>query len=321
MKAVLVGIGSFGYGWYQTLKQYQPKIDFVVVDRNARAAARLLDPVEPFYTDFVEALEKEKPDFVVNVTPPAVHTSINHLAFDHGLPVLCEKPIAEDYAQAVEIVARARQEHIPFMIAENYRRTPAFRKARQWIEAGRVGEVSAIYVCFYKERYFEKEYLLNMPDPLLMDVTVHHFDLMRYLTGSEGRQIFAYSFNPAGSRYPGRAALNCILEMENNTRITYAGSLASKDLETTWNGEWRVEGTRAVLRIGDDRLELAQSGSVSYETDFSDVDSSTCLDAFLRALSENSEPETSAVDYLNTQKLVHYARLSAQQKCWVAVEK
>lgn len=320
MKVALVGIGSFGYSWYKTIKEQYPYLDLVIVERNAILAERLIAPREPFYTDLGQAIAREKPDFLINLTPPAVHTAVNHLAFDHRLPVLCEKPIAEDYFEAAEIVARSQREQIPFMIAENYRRAPAFRLARQMIDQGEAGELAAVYVQFSKEAYFEKEYLVQMPDPLLQDVAVHHLDLIRYLTGAEGRKILAYSYNPRGSRYPGNAAINFTLAMDNGVVVNYAGSMAAKDCETGWPGNWRIEGVDGVMTIREGEIGLIKNGEQKVQTDFNQIDTSTCLDEFMQALKEGREPESSGTDYLKTQKLVYYAQESSRRGCTVDVE-
>jgi predicted dehydrogenase len=157
-----------------------------------------------------------------------------------------------------------------------------------------------------------------MPDPLLQDVAVHHLDLLRYLTGCEGQRILAHSFNPRGSRYPGNAALNFWLEMQDGVLVSYAGSMACKDHQTAWNGEWRLEGTRGVLLV-DEQVRLMAGGQAQTFTDFSGVDSSSVLDEFLAALSEQREPETSGRDYLNTQKLVHLAQQSSQRQSWLDI--
>lgn len=320
MKAILVGIGSFGYSWYKNIKEQYPTLDLVIVERNEALAERLIAPRDPFYTDLKLAISREKPDFLINLTPPAVHTEVNHLAFDHRLPVLCEKPIAEDYFEAVEIVNRAQREQIPFMIAENYRRAPAFRLARQMIDQGEAGELAAVTVQFSKEAYFEKEYLVRMPDPLLQDVAVHHLDLIRYLTNSEGRKIQAFSYNPKGSRYPGNAAINFTLVMDQGIVVNYTGSLAAKDCETGWPGNWRLEGMNGVMTIRESEISLVSHGKEKVLTDFNQVDTSSCLDEFLQALSEDREPESSGADYLKTQKLVYYAQISSRLGCMVDVE-
>lgn len=313
MKTLIVGMGSFGYGWYKLVKSHPDRLQIAVVDRDPRAAL-LLDHDTPFYTDAAEALDREQPDFMLNLTPPAVHVPVTHLAFDRRIPVLMEKPISESYAEAVEIVERSTHEGIPLMIAENYRRGAAFRKAHDLIRSGMVGELTALYIQFFKEAYFQKEYLLRMPEPLLMDVTVHHLDLVRYLTGREGVCISARSFNPRGSRYPGNAALNLHLEMGDGVFVQYSGSLASKDAETGWPGEWRIQGTSGVMFVDEAAIRVSRAGQEEVHQDFSGVDTSTVLDEFLHALAEGRLPETSGQDYLNTQKLVHYALESIRQE-------
>lgn len=318
MKAILAGLGSFGVHWYQTLKQSYPHIDLAVVDRDPLAAERLIDPRDRFFTDLTQALDAEKPDFILNVTPPAVHTPVNHLAFDRRIPVLCEKPIAEDYAEACQVVERATRAGIPFMIAENYRRRPVFREARRLIVSGAVGEVTALYGHFFRETYFEKDYLLRMPQPTLVDVTVHHLDLVRYLAAGEGCRILARSFNPRGSRYPGHASVDILIELDNGIQVAYAGSLAGKGFDISWNGDWRIQGSTGVLLAGES-LRLAQGDRLETLADFSSVPAPGTLDEFLAALAEKRRPESDGQDYIKTQRLVHYARESIARGAWVDI--
>ena len=308
-KVLLVGIGNFGRWWYQIL-QARPDLKVVVVDPDPTLISRL-ERHEPFYPSFEQALVYEKPDFVLNCTPPAVHTRINHAAFDRHIPVLCEKPISEDYGEACEIVGRSVREGHLFMIAENYRRAPAMRKLRQLIEAGEVGEVSALYITFAKEFYEDKAYLLSMPHPLLQDVAIHHLDAVRYIVGCEAQRLFAWNFNPRFSRFRGYAAVNIQLEMVNGVPVTYCGSLQARGKETDWLGAWRVEGTQGVLYL-DENLQLSLSGKMVPFVNSGKSGQELVLDDFLQALETGQPPETLAADYLKTQALVHHAIQASQ---------
>ena len=73
-----------------------------------------------------------------------------------------------------------------------------------------------------------------------------------------------------------------------------------------------------MLLVGDE-VRLVTGGETRTFTDFSDVDSSGCLDEFLAALAEQREPETSGRDYLNTQKLVHLAQQSSRRQMWLNI--
>lgn len=318
MKLVMAGIGNFGISWYTQLKTHYPRLRVAVADPDARKA-NLLAAGDPFYPSLEEALDREQPDFLLNLTPPAVHTRTNHLAFDRRLPVLCEKPIAEDYREAVEVVERAAREGIPFMIAENYRRRATMRKARLLIEQGAIGSLTGIDCQFRRDFWENKAYLLAMPNPLLVDVAIHHLDAVRYLSGSEGQRIFAYNYNPPGSPFPGNAAVVLLIELSSGARVTYNGSLAAKGAETDWMGRWRIEGSAGVLHI-ERQLYLEQGGKLTLVRDRRGIDRSTCLDEFLSALREGRRPESSGEDYLKTQSLVHFAEISHASGRMEAIE-
>lgn len=306
MKLILVGLGNHGRCWYETLKREYRVLTVAVVDP-VPAARERVEPADPFYRDFAEALEREQPDFIINATPPAVHNAINLLAFDHRVPVLCEKPIADNYAAATRIVERAARENIPLMIAENYRRSPPMRKLKALIEAGAIGAVAAAHVDFRRGFHTDKGYFLEMEHPLLEDVAVHHCDLMRYLTGAEGKRIFAKSYTPTGSWFAHNAALSLWLEMEGGVVVTYHGSLVARSLETDWMGHWIIEGTEGSLLFEHDRIRLVKNGQAAEITGWRELPAQGCLDEFLLSLQEQRPAETSGADYLNTQALVHFA--------------
>ncbi len=308
MKLLLAGMGSFGYGWYQKVKADPRRFAVSVVDANPAAAARLLDPADTFYTDFEIALAQERPDFVLNVTPPAVHSALNRLAFRARTPVLCEKPIAEDYTEAAATVALAEEYGVPFMIAENYRRWPFVRRMRQIIAQGRLGEVAAVKIFFGREAYYPKPYLLAMPYPLLTDVAVHHLDMLRYLTGQEAVRVAAHHYRPLGSPYPGKAASLLFIEMSAGLTAHYDGSLSAKARPTTWAGEWRIEGSAGVLELKSDQVYLTLGEDTQQLNDPADEPPTLeALDEFLQALAQGREPETSGREYLKTQRLVDLA--------------
>jgi len=141
------------------------------------------------------------------------------------LPVLSEKPIAEDWEQAAATVRQAEDAGLLFMIAENYRRAPVMRKARKLIESGAIGELRSLHCDHYKYLFTEKSYFLQMKHPYLVDVVVHHLDLFRYLSGAEGQWIFARSYRPEGSWHPGNLALDLVMEMGDGNMASFTGSL------------------------------------------------------------------------------------------------
>ncbi len=79
---------------------------------------------------------------IVIATPQAFHREIAEAAFDLGKPVLCEKPMGADMADAEAMVAKAEATGVTNMVAYNYVRTPATEYARKLIADGVIGDVT-----------------------------------------------------------------------------------------------------------------------------------------------------------------------------------
>ncbi|MCR8631587.1 Gfo/Idh/MocA family protein [Paenibacillus radicis (ex Xue et al. 2023)] len=309
MKAVLVGLGNKGYSWYKRIRRDHPHIQLAVVEVNAELQARLAGEPVPFYTSVSEAIEKERPDILINVTPPAFHSAVNELAFEHRLPVFCEKPISNNYEESVRIVELASQRNIPFMIAENYRCFPFTRHMKSLLEQGEIGSISTIQIDFCRYHPTDIPYFLALKNPLLEDVTIHHFDLIRYLTGQEAKSIYAFNYCPVGSWLQANVNLNFCLEMEDGIVVNYIGSMTEKGHQTGWSGDWRIEGTEGALLLIEDRLFL-NKGEGNIPVDSSGIPDLSCFHHFLEALSEGRNAETCGEDYIKSEALVHFANQS-----------
>ncbi|OBZ12606.1 Gfo/Idh/MocA family protein [Bacillus sp. FJAT-26390] len=316
MKAILVGLGSAGFSWYKRLRDRG--LLAAVVETDPAMKAKLEGAPYPFYTSLEEALAQEEADFLVNVTSPAAHTRVNHAAFDRGLPVLCEKPISFDYSESIEIVARAAKENIPFMIAENYRRFPYVRKMKQLLDEGIIGAISTIDIRFRRYHQVQRKYAVRILD----DIGVHHFDMLRYLTGREGKAIQAKLYNPLGSWEEEGALINAsaIIEMEGGIIAGYAATIASRGPETLWAGDWRIEGTNGALVLAGKEIRIYKEDGTEVINDFADVGETDTLTEFLASLETRQEAETSGNDYLLTQALVHYANLSGESGHNIQIE-
>ncbi|MCR2793376.1 Gfo/Idh/MocA family oxidoreductase [Microbacterium sp. zg.Y625] len=143
--------------------------------------------------DWRQAIERDDIDVVDICTPGDTHAEIALAALAAGKHVLCEKPLANDVAEADLMVAaaeRAGAEGVVSMCGFSYRRTPALALARRLIEDGRIGQV----------RHVRAQYLqdwLSDPDApftwrldkdragsgTLGDIGAHSIDTAQWLTG------------------------------------------------------------------------------------------------------------------------------------------
>ncbi|WP_028611680.1 Gfo/Idh/MocA family protein [Paenibacillus harenae] len=320
MKAVLVGLGNFGSGWYKRLSAHAGVKSVCVVEANVQLR-ETIDPETPFYTSLEDAINRESPNFVINVTPPHVHTAINEIAFKHGLPVLCEKPISNDITDAQYIVEQAERRNIPFMISENYRFFAPVLKAKELLDNGAIGSLSSVHIEFDRYHVVPVPYFGRMANGLLEDVTIHHFDMIRYFTGQEAVKVIAMNSNPPGSWSETTTIHLCAwMELECGTVVDYHGNMMAKGKQTEWYGDWRFEGSEGAITITSNRVTLMRDGISDKVYTFDGVGDMLSLDEFLAALKERREPRPSGRDYLKSQSLVHAAAVSSRKGIMLTVE-
>ncbi|WNQ12783.1 Gfo/Idh/MocA family oxidoreductase [Paenibacillus aurantius] len=316
MKAILAGMGAAGTSWYRRLRE--KGIETAVVERNEALREAVLAQGSVFYTDVKEAIEKEQPDFLLNVTSPHAHGPVNHLAFDYRLPVLSEKPISFDYAESAGMTERAVREGIPFMIAENYRRMPDPRRVKRLIDDGAIGRLSSMDAVFNRYHHVHRHYRVSLLD----DIAVHHFDMMRYFAGVEGIRLYAERYCPLnawGEAEDHNAA--ALVELEGGIRATYSGTITSHAQPTPWHGNWRIDGTEGSIELTEKSVALVRRGVRTPVEDDGTAERADILEEFLTALREGTEPDTSAADYMHTQALVQAAKESAREQRAVSVDR
>lgn len=99
-----------------------------------------------------------------------------------GLPVLGEKPISNDVAQARRMVRRAEEKKLPYAINLNHRFTPAAVRAKEWLEGGRLGELNIVNMTMWINNPNE-----SSPWFHIRALHPHSIDVMRYFAGDVDR--------------------------------------------------------------------------------------------------------------------------------------
>lgn len=259
MKVIQVGMGGMGNAWLHAV-QNSRQVDFAgfveINDEIAReqSAAYSLDP-KTIYRALPEALRQLDADAVINVTPPQFHKEISITALEAGLPVLSEKPLADTLDDARAIVAKSNETGVLLSVGQNYRHFPVTRAVKGILDGGELGAVAAVQVDFYKGPHFGG-FREQMPHPLTIDMSIHHFDMMRYFLDSDAQSISARSWNPPWSWYAGDASMAATIQFANGVIASYSGSWCSQALETSWNATWRFECERGALLVKDDIITI-----------------------------------------------------------------
>ncbi|MCC6446534.1 MAG: Gfo/Idh/MocA family oxidoreductase [Armatimonadetes bacterium] len=250
-KAVVVGAGGISNAWFGPLVQEEVNVA-AVVDLRLEAARGQIEKYglsAEASTDLKAMLEKHRPDFAVDLTIPESHCSVTCAALEAGCHVVSEKPMASGMEEARKMVRAAEKTGRMYMVSQSRRWDARHKSIQEAVARGRIGELTTVDCGFYLGAHFGG-FRDEMPSPLILDMAIHHFDLVRYMAGADPVAVYAKEFNPKGSWYKGDAAALCIFEMTDGVMFAYRGSWCSEGCHTDWNGNWRFVGA---------------SGSILYE--------------------------------------------------------
>ena len=309
MRIAVMGLGAYGRGWaYVAAKSPDAELT-AVIDRSEDALNAVDLPVGK-YTDLDAAIENEKPEAVVLVVPPRLHIPIAEKLVKMGIAVLCEKPICEELSEAEDFIALCEKDDRVCSIAENFRYRPVFRAAKQMLLDGAVGKllrVNCRYVSYHPDA--SNAYHGALKHPLLCDVTVHHLDVARYLTGAEPKDVFCTEHSASHTWYGERpASAEIASEMTNGIYFTYSGTTASPVSVTDGFGEWEIIGEKAVMRICGPEITLYTAQNEKTVRLFPDRGDTRepLLEGFVRAALNNTVGESDILynfkSFLWTQK-------------------
>ena len=321
MKVIQVGVGGFGAHWLRLLNDYPGIKLAAVVDINPETleeATQLTEVTsEACFPDLETAVDQVEADALVCISPPAYHRQHTITAMKAGLDIICEKPLAINMADAVAMAKYARESKRVFAVSQNYRYRPATWTMHKLIANGDIGEIGQIALDFYKGWFFNsKDFRRTMDHPLLSDMGIHHFDLLRYITGLEPLSVRGESWNPPWSKNEGDTSVSLTFTLENNGRIIYSASWCAQGDFADWNGNWLIEGDRGSVQYRDSALRLNQTTNRYQVQDARDVplagppvqDQAYVLADFMAAREENRQPQTSIFDNLGSLAMVDAAR-------------
>ncbi len=336
LRIIQVGLGGIGGHWFRTVLSPRAVADVepvgwveIVEEARQRAIEQWPLPKERCFPSLEAAIAQYEADAVLITASLAGHVPSARTALLAGKHVLMEKPFAPTIQEARELVELAEQQKRVLMISQNYRFFPRVQAARQHIQAKTLGEVGTATVDF---RFDANRTPIGLAgrhyslwQPLLADMSIHHFDLMRYTLAQEPVAISCTTWNPAWSRYAEPAAGAATIRFDGGTVVSYRGSWVSPGQTTTWTGDWHMECTDGELIWNDRRTSNKLSENIALRRvgeqpvpattpTLAATDFAGSLAAFTQAVLTGTEPTSSGKDNLKTLALMFAAIASAEKQ-------
>jgi predicted dehydrogenase len=323
-KCIITGLGNRGLHWVRAVRQRQDCETAAFVEPAAamrqRAVERHEVPENLIFTTLEDALAAVPADFVLDVTPPAVHHVIAEKALAAGLHVLGEKPLSDNFAHARRVVELGRQSGRKHMITQNYRFGAQPRTTRPLIADGLIGKVGQCDIRFYIPWADSPgSHYVTQPFMLINDMMVHHFDLLRYVLDADPVSVQAITWNHPWGWHAGDAAHAIVFQYADGLVATHVACGCAVGSQTGWNGDWRIEGDKGSIDWTKDgmwysRLHRTEE-KVRREIPPLDVPphDQAILDEFFAALREDRDPECCAEDNLKSLAMVFAAIQSSKE--------
>jgi len=185
----IIGAGLQGGRRAPVLKQLSSNKLVMTADIRIEVAQRLAETAGGIATQKWEDVVKNPDiDVVIVCTPPKLHAVMSIAAMNHGKHVLCEKPLALTIEEVKAMLDAARVNCVTLKCGFNHRHHPSILKAKEWIDAGVIGELNFMR-CVYGiggRPGYEKEWRADpkmVAGGQLMEQGIHAIDLFRWFLG------------------------------------------------------------------------------------------------------------------------------------------
>lgn len=323
-RGALIGCGFFGRiqheAWLRT-----PGVEIVAACDPLIERARAISANA--FADPAALLGSMDLDFVDIATRPDSHLELLRLTVAHGLPAICQKPLAESLDEGKAISELAAAAAVPIMVHENWRWQPWFREAHRLIRGGAIG----LPICHHfrirqrdglgAEPYPNQPYFRKMPRLHIHETLVHSIDTARYLFG-DIRSIHAHlrKINPL-IRGEDRALLT-LSHVSGVDGVIDGHRFLDPDPPGPAMGETVLEGDAGHMLISAPG-EIFLNGTRIYappELPGYKGDSARAVQIhFIDCLRTGTEMESSVANYWNTFAAVQAAYRSAHTQSTVTV--
>lgn len=316
LRIIQVGMSGWGQSWADEVVLSNKDVELVAcVDADPAALTRTRERItlaeDRYFGSFEEALQAVEADAVLITASLPAHIPLTLAALNAGKHVLLEKPFAPSISEARLAVDTAEKQRRILMISQNYRYHPAVQVVTDLIQREVLGSVGTVNLDFrfngnmappQTSRHYK------IWHPLLVDMSIHHFDLMRKVLGQEPSRIVCQTWNPSWSNFVEPATGAATIAFERGAVVSYRGSWVTRGAITNWGGEWHMECAEGEI-IWTSRGEIPDSvivrplgkpEQVIELPKLDAIDRAGSLRAFVQAVETGEEPECSGRNNLQT---------------------
>ncbi|KAA1245123.1 Gfo/Idh/MocA family protein [Aquimarina sp. RZ0] len=337
-RGVAIGCGYFSQFQYEAWSRI-PEVTITAIcsiDPDEARTTMNTYNINKYYIDYKEMLTQEMPDFVDIITPPETHYEMCCFAADLGIAIICQKPLAPRYDEAIKLVDYITKKKVRFAVHENFRFQPWHREIKKIIDYNEIGDLFSLNFRsrmgdgWGADAYLSRQpYFRDYKKLLIYETGVHFIDTFRY-HGGEINSVFAMlkKLNPV---IQGEDSAVVILNFENNAHALWDANRYNennfKKSRYTF-GEYLIDGSKGSVRLySDGKITIQKLGEIEKQHEYSHNDTGFAGDCcynfqkdYIDRLISGKDFETDGEDYLKTLKVQEAIYKSSKTKTIVNIK-
>ncbi len=321
IKVGLVGAGRISKLHLDGIARHPERMGIVALcdpDQANREALATQCQIASSYANVNDMINKADFDVAVVCTPTHIRKEVILPLIEAKIPVFCEKPFAETYAEALQIEQAARKSGVPLAINQNFRRHFCFDIARQILSRGELGKPLHLIQSSAHLRT-DAGWRLDRRRYLMSVLSIHWFDGYRYMLGEEPETVYCRTVNSPATKGGDDTATSVILTFGSGTVVSLSESFSS----FTQQDSCTLDCERGSLEIRLlDLTEIHHDGrKIEHKNPFDKPEATYYLfDDLINAAAEARQPETSASDNIKSMRILEAAYCSMREKRMVEIK-
>lgn len=190
----IIGAGRIGKVHGDSISRYvkgarvKSIYNFILDDETVAWAKEM--GIDEVYDDYTKILNDEEIDAVLICTSTDTHSPISIEAIKAGKHVFCEKPIDHDVEKIQNVMKELEKSNVKYQVGFNRRFDHNFMAAEEAVKSGKIGDINIIKITSRDPEAPPVSYV-KVSGGMFLDMTIHDFDMVRYLSGSEVEEVYA----------------------------------------------------------------------------------------------------------------------------------
>jgi len=193
LKLGVIGAGRIGRIHAENLSFHIPGAQVEMISdvnlESAESAAREYH-IPRAVKDYHDILDCKDIQAVVICSPTNTHAKMIEESSSRKMHIFCEKPIDLDVGTIKKALQAVKSSGVKFQVGFNRRFDPNFSRAAKWVGEGKIGTPHIVRITSRDPAPPPVEYL-KVSGGMFLDMTIHDFDMARYLTGEEIVEVSA----------------------------------------------------------------------------------------------------------------------------------